>query len=47
MLESSKTDIVLPEDRHRTFEALPLYKRVVVVLAGPVMNLIFPVILYF
>jgi regulator of sigma E protease len=47
MLESSKTDIVLPEDRHRTFEALPLYKRVVVVLAGPVMNLVFPVILYF
>jgi regulator of sigma E protease len=47
MLESSKTDIVLPEDRHRTFEALPLYKRVVVVLAGPAMNLVFPVLLYF
>jgi regulator of sigma E protease len=47
MLESSKTDIVLPEDRNRTFEALALYKRVIVVLAGPVMNLIFPVILYF
>ncbi len=47
MLESSKTDIVLPEDRHRTFEALALYKRIVIVLAGPVMNLIFPVILYF
>ncbi len=47
MLESSKTDIVMPEDRHRTFEALALYKRIVIVLAGPVMNLIFPVILYF
>src|SRR5690606_1084282 len=47
MLESSKTDIVLPEDRHRTFESLALYKRVIVVLAGPMMNLLFPVILYF
>lgn len=47
MLESSKTDIVLPEDRHRTFESLSLYKRVIIVLAGPAMNLIFPVLLYF
>lgn len=47
MLESSKTDIVLPEDRHRTFESLALYKRVIVVLAGPLMNLVFPIILYF
>jgi regulator of sigma E protease len=47
MLESSKTDIVLPEDRHRTFEALSLYKRVIIVLAGPAMNLVFPVLLYF
>jgi regulator of sigma E protease len=47
MLEESKTDIVLPEDRNRTFESLPLYKRIIVVLAGPMMNLIFPVLLYF
>jgi regulator of sigma E protease len=47
MLEASKTDIVLPEDKHRTFESLPVYKRVIVVLAGPVMNLVFPVLLYF
>lgn len=47
MLESSKTDIVLPEDRHRTFESLRLHKRIIVVLAGPVMNLVFPVLLYF
>jgi regulator of sigma E protease len=47
MLESSKNDIVLPEDRHRTFESLALYKRVIVVLAGPLMNLVFPIILYF
>lgn len=47
MLESSKTDIVLPEDRGRTFESLALYKRIIVVLAGPMMNLLFPVLLYF
>lgn len=47
MLEESKSDLVLPEDRNRTFESLPLYKRVVVVLAGPAMNLLFPVLLYF
>lgn len=47
MLEASKTDVVLPEDRKRTFESLPMFKRIVVVLAGPVMNLVFPVLLYF
>jgi len=47
MLEASKSDIVLPEDRHRTFESLSVPKRVTVVLAGPVMNLLFPVLLYF
>src|SRR5262245_2277164 len=47
MLEASKTDVVLPEDRKRTFESLPVFKRIVIVLAGPVMNLFFPVLLYF
>lgn len=47
MLESSKNDIVYPEDRRRTFESLALYKRIIVVLAGPVMNLVFPILLYF
>ncbi len=47
MLEASKSDLVMPEDRKRTFESLPTYKRIIVVLAGPVMNLIFPVLLYF
>lgn len=47
MLEESKSDLVMPEDRSRTFESLALYKRVIVVLAGPMMNLIFPVLLYF
>lgn len=47
MLEESKSDLVMPEDRNRTFESLPIYKRVIIVLAGPAMNLIFPVLLYF
>ena len=47
MLEESKEEEVLPEDRHRTFEAQPLWKRIIVVVAGPAMNLIFPVLLYF
>jgi regulator of sigma E protease len=47
MLESSKTDIVLPEDRRRTFESLSIFKRILIVLAGPAMNLVFPLLLYF
>ncbi len=47
MLEESKSDLVMPEDSQRTFESLALYKRVLVVLAGPLMNLLFPVLLYF
>lgn len=47
MLEASKTDVVMPEDRKRTFESLPILKRIVIVLAGPAMNLVFPVLLYF
>jgi regulator of sigma E protease len=47
MLEESKNDLVMPEDRRRTFESIAAYKRVIIVLAGPVMNLVFPVLLYF
>jgi regulator of sigma E protease len=47
MLEASKSDAVLPEDRNRTFESLSAYKRVLIVLGGPLMNMIFPVLLYF
>jgi regulator of sigma E protease len=47
MLEANKSDAVLPEDRHRTFECLPAYKRVLIVLGGPLMNMLFPVLLYF
>jgi regulator of sigma E protease len=47
MLEESRGEPVLPEDRRRTFEAQAIWKRLLVVLAGPVMNLLFPVLLYF
>ena len=47
MLEESRNEPVLPEDRRRTFEAQSIGKRLLVVLAGPVMNLLFPVLLYF
>jgi regulator of sigma E protease len=47
MLEESKADVVMPEDRKRTFESLSVWKRIVIVLAGPLMNLVFPVLLYF
>lgn len=47
MLEETKSDLVMPEDRSRTFESLPVYKRIMVVLAGPLMNLLFPILLYF
>jgi len=47
MLEETKSDLVMPEDRSRTFESLPVYKRTMVALAGPMMNLLFPILLYF
>lgn len=47
MLEENRQEPVLPEDRRRTFEAQALWKRVIIVIAGPTMNLIFPVLLYF
>jgi regulator of sigma E protease len=47
MLEESKHgDPILPEERGRTFEAQALWKRVVIVLAGPAMNVFLPIVLY-
>ena len=47
MLEEAKgTEAIPPEDRPRTFEAQALWKRVAIVLAGPAMNVVFPVALY-
>lgn len=47
MLEENRQEAILPEDKTRTFEAQALYKRIIIVLAGPAMNVLFPVILYF
>jgi regulator of sigma E protease len=49
MLEESRQESgepVLPEDRKRTFESQALWKRIVIVLAGPAMNVLFPIVLY-
>jgi regulator of sigma E protease len=47
MLEENRQEAILPEDRKRTFEAQSLYKRIIIVLAGPAMNILFPVLIYF
>ncbi len=47
MLEETRQDVVLPEDRRRTFEAQALWKRFIIVLAGPLMNVVFPALLFF
>ena len=44
--ESRRNEPILPEDRFRTFESQSLWKRVVIVLAGPAMNVLFPIALY-
>lgn len=47
MLEGSKHEPVLPEESKRTLESQPLWRRILIVIAGPVMNLLFPLLLYF
>lgn len=44
--EARKTTPIAPEDKKRTFESLALWKRIVIVLAGPAMNVLFPIVLY-
>jgi regulator of sigma E protease len=47
MLEESRgQEPILPEDTKRTFESQALWKRIVIVLAGPAMNVLFPIVLY-
>ena len=47
MLEKSKgSDAIAPEDEKRTFEAQAAWKRILIVLAGPAMNVLFPIALY-
>lgn len=41
------SDKVRDEDRARSFEGRPLWQRAAIVLAGPAMNLLFPLLLFF
>lgn len=45
MLDESE-EIVLPEEVHLAYNRQPLYKRIIVVLAGPLFNFIFAFIIY-
>ncbi len=47
MLGEDPSDPVAPEDVARSFHKQRLWKRFVIVLAGPLMSLLFPVLLYF
>jgi regulator of sigma E protease len=47
MLGEQPGDVVSERDEGRSFAEQPLWRRVVIVLAGPVMNLAFPLLLYF
>jgi regulator of sigma E protease len=40
-------DVVTKKDEGRSFAEQPLWRRIIIVLAGPVMNLAFPLLLYF
>jgi len=47
MLGDNPHDVIGPEDRGRSFPEQALWKRFVIVCAGPLMNLAFPILLYF
>jgi regulator of sigma E protease len=47
MLGESPNERVAQADEERAFHNLPLLKRLVIVVAGPVMNLLFPIALFF
>ncbi len=47
MLGEHPGDTVSKKDEGRSFAEQPLWRRIVIVLAGPVMNLAFPLLLYF
>jgi regulator of sigma E protease len=46
MLGESPGDEVTGDEAARSFGAQPMWKRVVIVVAGPLMNLAFPIVLY-
>ena len=47
ILGEDPTDVVSPEDARRAFGRKPLWQRLIVVFAGPVANLLLPVVIYF
>lgn len=47
MLGESADDVVPPGQEWRSLEGQPIWRRLVVVLAGPAMNLAFPILLFF
>ncbi len=47
MLGENPHDRVAPEEESQAFHLQPLWRRVVIVVAGPLMNLAFPLFLYF
>lgn len=47
MLGDDPTEEVSPEDQNRAFSLKPLWQRYIIILAGPIFNLIFPIIIYF
>ncbi len=47
MLGETPTDQIQPEDQGHSFSEQPLIKRFIIVVAGPLMNLCFPILLYF
>lgn len=47
MLGESPRDYVRPEERPRSFFAQAVWRRVIIVMAGPAMNLFFPLALFF
>lgn len=47
MLGENPHEQVRPEDEPQAFHTQPVWRRVVIVFAGPLMNLVFPLLLYF
>ncbi|MDD9944042.1 MAG: RIP metalloprotease RseP [Myxococcales bacterium] len=47
MLGENPLDEIRPQDTDRSFAHQSLLRRIVIVVAGPAMNLVFPVLLYF
>jgi regulator of sigma E protease len=47
MLGDTPTDEIPVEDRHRAFTTVPVYQRAIVAFAGPLFNLVFPILCFF